>query len=97
MEAGNTFRPGFIERYKAKFAKVPRRLDNLHRALNVEPDRLRGILCLRDERYVSQQLAFSYDRRKIILEEDDVTRGLANMFHRIYPNKLTSFSSGKIG
>tara|TARA_Y100000588_G_C13587888_1_gene641606 strand:+ start:227 stop:517 length:291 start_codon:yes stop_codon:yes gene_type:complete len=93
----SSFLPGFIERYNAKFAKVPRRPDNLHRALNVEPDRLRGILCLRDERYVSQQLAFSYDRRRIILEEDDVTRGLANMFHRIYPNKLTFFSSGKIG
>jgi hypothetical protein len=84
MEAGNTFRPGFIERYNAKFAKVPRRPDNLHRALNVEPDRLRGILCLRDERYVSQQLAFSYDRRRIILEENDVTRGLPGKYVDCY-------------
>ncbi|MDE4276366.1 ISNCY family transposase [Phaeobacter gallaeciensis] len=84
MEAGNAFLPGFIERYNAKFAKVPRRPDNLHRALNVEPDRLRGILCLRDERYVSQQLAFSYDRRRIILEENDVTRGLPGKYVDCY-------------
>lgn len=49
---------------------------NLHRALNVEPDRLREILCYRDERYVGNQLAFSYDRRRIILEETEITRGL---------------------
>jgi hypothetical protein len=46
------------ERYNARFAKMPRRRDDLHRPLNVEPGRVRDILCLRDERYVGQQLAF---------------------------------------
>lgn len=80
MEAGNAFLPGFVERYNAKFAKAPRRPDTLHRALNNEPDRLRGILCLRGERYVSQQLAFSCERRRILLEENDITRGLPGKY-----------------
>ncbi|KUF08686.1 ISNCY family transposase, partial [Pseudoponticoccus marisrubri] len=45
MAAANAFLPGFIARYNATFAKVPRRPDDLHRALNVEPHRLRDILC----------------------------------------------------
>lgn len=69
-----------MERHNAKFAKAPRRPDNLHRPLNVEPDRLRNILCLRDERRVSQQLAFSYERQRIILEESDITIGLPGKY-----------------
>ncbi|MBO6898980.1 MAG: hypothetical protein JJ868_16540 [Shimia sp.] len=75
---------GFVERYNTKFAKPSRRPDNLHLALNFEPDRLRDILCLRDERYVSQQLAFSYERGRIILEESDVTRGLLGNYVDCY-------------
>ncbi|ASP23622.1 helix-turn-helix domain protein (plasmid) [Antarctobacter heliothermus] len=84
LEAGNAFLLNFVERYNAKFAKAPRRPDNLHRALNIEPDRLRDILCLRDERYVSQQLAFFYERRRILLEENDVTRGLPGKYMDSY-------------
>ena len=84
MEAGNAFLPGFVDRYNARFAKMPRRPDDLHRALNVEPDRLRDILCYRDERYVSNQLAFSYERHRIILKEDEVTRGLPGKYVDTY-------------
>lgn len=80
MEAANAFLPAFMDRYNAKFAKAPRRPDNQHRPLNVEPDRLRDILCYRDERYVGQQLAFSYDRLRIILEENEITRGLPGKY-----------------
>ena len=80
MEAANAFLPGFIERYNTKFAKVPRRPDDLHRALNVEPDRLADVLCFRDERYVGNQLAFSYDRQRIILAENEITRGLPGKY-----------------
>jgi hypothetical protein len=80
MDAGNAFLQGFVERYNARFAKVPHRPDDLHRALNVEPDRLRDILCYRDERYVGQQLTFSYDRHRIILAEREVTRGLPGKY-----------------
>jgi transposase len=91
MDAGNAFLPGFMERYNARFAKVPRRPDDLHRPLNVEPGRLRDILCLRDERYVGQQLAFSYDRRRIILEENEITRGLPGKYVDSY-----EFADGRL-
>jgi len=91
MEAGNVFLPGFMERYNARFAKVPRRPDDLHRPLNAEPGRLRDILCLRDERYVGQQLAFSYDRRRIILEENEITRGLPGQYVDSY-----EFADGRL-
>ena len=44
MEDANAFLPDFMERYNARFAKAPRRPDDLHRALNVEPDRLAIVL-----------------------------------------------------
>jgi len=91
MEAGNAFLPSFMERYNARFAKVPRRPDDLHRPLNVEPGRLRDILCLRDERYVGRQLAFSYDRRRIILEENEITRGLPGKYVDSY-----EFADGRL-
>lgn len=91
MDAGNGFLQGFMEQYNAKFAKVPRRPDNLHRALNVEPDRLRDILCLRDERYVGRQLVFSYERRRIVLEENDVTRNLPGQYVDSY-----EFADGRL-
>lgn len=80
MAAANAFLPGFMARYNDRFAKLPRRPDNLHRALNVEPGPLRDILCYRDERYVGNQLAFSYNRHRIILEENELTRGLPGKY-----------------
>ena len=46
METGNDYLQGFKERHNAKFAKAPAKPDNLHRALNIEPDRLADVLCL---------------------------------------------------
>ncbi|QFS82971.1 Integrase core domain protein [Roseivivax sp. THAF40] len=80
MGAANALLPAFMDRYNAKFARTPRRRDNLHRPLNTEPDRLTDILCWRDERYVGQQLAFSYDRLRIILHENEITRDLPGKY-----------------
>lgn len=80
MAAANAFLPAFMERYNAKFTRSPRRPDNLHRPLNAEPDRLADVLCWRDERYVGQQLAFSYERQRIILAENEITRGLPGKY-----------------
>ena len=91
METANAFLPGFMARHNAQFAKVPRRADNLHRPLNVEPDRLRDILCYRDERYVSSQLAFSYDRLRIILAENEITRDLPGKYVDSY-----EFADGRL-
>lgn len=80
-----------MDRHDARFAKVAHRPDDLHRALNVEPGRLRDILCYRDERYVSSQLAFSYERHRIILEENEVTRGLPGKYVDTY-----QFADGRL-
>jgi len=84
MEAANAFLPEFTERYNAKFSKTPRRTDNLHRPMNIEPDRLCDIFCFRDQRYVTQQLAFSYERKRIILEETEISRGLVGKYVDTY-------------
>lgn len=84
MEAANEFLPGFISKFNTRFAREPRRPDNLHRALNIEPDRLRKILCRRDERLVSQQLALSYEKKRIILEPNDLSIGTVGKYVDLY-------------
>ncbi|WP_367714736.1 ISNCY family transposase [Nitratireductor sp. GISD-1A_MAKvit] len=91
METGNAFLPGFMERYNAKFARSPARPDDLHRPMNVAPDRLRDILCKREMRYVGQQLAFSFERKRIMLEENDVTCGLVGKYVDTY-----AFADGRL-
>jgi transposase len=91
IEDGNAFLEGFVGRYNARFAKAPARTDNLHRALNVEPDRLAEIFCLRDKRYVSKDLTLKYDRKRIRLEVKDLTRGLVGKYFDTY-----EFPDGRI-
>lgn len=80
MEDGNAYLDGFVERFNTKFAKAPAKTDNLHRAMNIEPDSLREVFCFQDQRYVGQQLTFSYERKRIMLEQNDVTRGLVGKY-----------------
>ncbi len=84
MEAGNTFLPGFMEDYNARFAVTPARSDDLHRPINLAPDRLTEILCKREQRYVGSQLTFSFERQRIMLQETDVTRGLVGRYVETY-------------
>ncbi len=84
IDAANVFLPTFVARFNAKFARVPARPDDLHRALNIEPDRLQNILCRRERRYVGQQLTFSYERRRIMLEANDLSRGLVGKYVDTY-------------
>ena len=84
MEAGNAFLPGFLEDYNARFAIIPARPDDLHRPLNLAPDRLAEILCKREQRYVGSQLTFSFERKRIMLEETEVTRGLVGRYVETY-------------
>ncbi len=84
MAAANAFPPGFMERHNAKFARTPARPDNLHRALNIEPDRLAEIFCLRDKRYVTKDLTLKYDRKRIRLEVNDLTRSLVGKYVDTY-------------
>lgn len=84
MEAGNAFLPGFVVAYNARFAIAPARAEDLHRPLNLAPERLREILCKREQRYVGAQLTFSYERKRIMLKETDITRGLAGRYVETY-------------
>ncbi len=65
MEEGNAFLPGFTERFNSKFAKAPAKQNNLHRALNIEPDRLSEVFCLRDQRHVTKNLMLKHDRKRV--------------------------------
>ena len=84
MGVGNAFLEGFKNRFNAKFSKAPAKPDNLHRALNVEPDRLAEVLCWRENRYVGKQLTFSYERKRIMLEENELSRALVGKYVDTY-------------
>lgn len=49
-----------------------------------EPDRLVGVFCLRDKRYVTKDLTLKYDRKRIRLEVNDLTRGLVGKYVDVY-------------
>ncbi|MDH6232175.1 hypothetical protein M2281_002773 [Mesorhizobium soli] len=91
MDDGNAFLPRFMERYNRQFAIPPARPDDLHRSLNLAPDRLRDVLCKREQRYVGAQLTFSFERQRIMLEENEVTRGLVGCYVETY-----AFADGRL-
>jgi hypothetical protein len=62
----------------------PARPDDLHRPMNLPPDRLIEILCKREQRYVGEQLTFSFERKRIMLEETEVARGLVGKYVETY-------------
>ena len=72
MEAANASLPGFMARHNGRLAKFRARLEDLHRPLADGADRLRDVLCWRDQRYVGQQPTFSYERKRIMLAESEV-------------------------
>lgn len=91
MEDGNAFLSRFMEGYNQRFAVAPTRSDDLHRPMYLAPDRLREILCKREQRYVGAQLTFSFERKRIMLEENDVTRGLVGRYVETY-----AFADGRL-
>lgn len=84
MDTGNAFLPGFLKRFNERFALHAAKPENLHRALNVKTDRLNDILCHREQRYVSDQLTMSYDRKQIILERNELSEGLGGKYVDLY-------------
>lgn len=91
MECGNAFLPGFMEDFNARFAIVPAQPDDLHRPMNLAPDRLAEILCKREQRYVGSQLTLSFERKRIMLDETEVTRGLVGRYVETY-----AFADGRL-
>lgn len=84
MEDGNAFLPGFVEQFNATFARPAARPENLHRSINLPSSRLTEILCHREQRYVSNQLSLTYERKRVILEQSDITCGLAGKYVETY-------------
>ena len=84
MEAGNAFLPAFMERFNGRFAVVPAKPNNLHRKIHLPKSRLTDILCHREQRYLSAQLSFHYDRRQIILERKKTSEELAGKYVDLY-------------
>ncbi len=72
------------KRFNEKFALPPAKAENLHRRLNVQASRLADILCHREQRHLSQQLALAYDRRQIILERSELADKLAGQYVDVY-------------
>jgi transposase len=84
LEAANAYLSGFVARFNDRFATAPARPENHHRPLARTPADLDAILAWREQRYVTQQLALSYDNKRIILEETSLTAGLVGKYIEIY-------------
>jgi transposase len=84
MDTANMFLSGFVERFNERFALRAAKPENLHWPLNVKTDRLNDILCHREQRYVSDQLTMSYDRKQIILERSELSEGLGGKYVDLY-------------
>jgi transposase len=80
LEAANAYLPGFMSRFNDRFATHPSRPENLHRPLAHASADLDAILAWREQRYVTRQLALSYDNKRIILEETPLTAGLVGKY-----------------
>jgi len=84
IEAANIYLPAFVARFNDRFATVPARPENLHRPLERPTVQLDTILAWREQRYVTQQLALSYDSKRIILDETPLTAGLVGKYVETY-------------
>jgi hypothetical protein len=73
-----------MARFNDRFTPSATKPHDLHRPLHLSPDRLADVLCWREQRYVGQALAFSYERQRIILEDTALTRGLAGQYVDTY-------------
>lgn len=83
LETGNTFLPGFVERFNKRFALKPAAAADLHRRLST-PGRLNDVLSQREQRHVSEQLTLSYDRKQLILERNEISEELGGKYVEIY-------------
>src|SRR3954451_9173666 len=82
VEAANAYLPGFVTDYNARFAKEPRRPENLHRPAPEAVD-LDEIMVVREERTVSASLTLHYDKMLLLLKPNEATRALALARQRV--------------
>src|SRR5208282_4255630 len=76
VAAANTWLPGFITTYNARFGRDPANTKDLHRSL-AQADDLDEILAWREERTVTRNLTLYYDRMMLLLDPTPLARGLA--------------------
>jgi transposase len=84
LAAANPYLPAFVARFNERFAIAPARSEDLHRPLERTTAQLDTILAWREQRYVTQHLALSYDRKRIILDETPLSVGLAGKYVETY-------------
>ena len=77
LVAGNAFLPAFMEKYNARFAKVPFEDRDVHRTLVIGHDDLDDAFAWKEERTVSVNLTLQYDQVLFILEPSGIARSLA--------------------
>ena len=58
-EAGNAFLHGFLAEHNSRFGRPPGEPEDAH-APSCSPERLAGILCLKETRKLSRQLTCQY-------------------------------------
>ena len=75
IEAANTWLPGFISDYNARFGRQPSNAKDLHRPLTAADD-LDEILAWREVRTVTRNLTLHYDRMLLLLDPTPFARGL---------------------
>ena len=63
---------------------MPAKPENLHRKIHLPASQLTDILWHREQRYLSAQLSFHYDRRQIILERNKTSEELAGKYVDLY-------------
>jgi hypothetical protein len=76
IAAANTWLPGFIASYNARFGRQPSNGKDLHRPLAAS-DNLDEVLTWREVRTVTNNLILYYDRMMLLLEPTPFARGLA--------------------
>lgn len=62
--------------------------------MNIKPDRLAEVLCLRDKRYVTRDLTQKYDGKRIRVEVNGLTRGLVGKSVDVYEFVLGIWDNG---
>lgn len=84
LDAPNAYLPAFVARFNERFAITPARSEDWHRPLEHAPAQLDAILAWREQRYVTQHLALSYGRQRIILDETPLSVGFAGKYVEIF-------------
>ncbi len=84
IEAGERLSPDFVARFNERFATAPNTVGEPASSARAYPKQLEAIQAWREQRYVTQQLALSYDSKRIILNETPLTAELVGKYVETY-------------